>query len=83
MTDKVINFRIDEATKTAFEMVAKNLDLTSSQMLRAYMREAVENYMKNNAQQSLLEKRPERANKAAKQKNIKQKSVIPDSWRHK
>lgn len=80
MTDKVINFRIDEQTKTAFEMVAKNLDLTSSQMLRAYMREAVDNYMKNNAQQSLLAKQPGQAKKPPK---IKQKSVIPDSWRKK
>lgn len=82
MTDKVINFRIDEQTKTAFEMVAKNLDLTASQMLRSYMRETVENYMKHNAQQDLLSKRPE-VNKSPKIKTIKQKSVIPDAWRKK
>jgi antitoxin component of RelBE/YafQ-DinJ toxin-antitoxin module len=80
MTEKIINFRVDENLKKGFEMVAKNLDLTSSQMLRAYMREAVENYLKNNAQQSLLAKEPTRPKKETKSK---QKSVIPDSWRHK
>lgn len=82
MTDKVINFRIDEQTKTAFEMVAKNLDLTASQMLRSYMRETVENYMKSHAQQDLLTERPS-VNKSPKAKAAKQKSVIPDAWRFK
>lgn len=76
MSDKLITFRVDENLKNAFEMVAKNSDLNSSQMLRAFMRETVENYMKENRQVSLLENK-----KPAKDK--KQKSVIPDSWRHK
>lgn len=76
MTDKIINFRVDENLKNAFELIAKNNDLTTSQMLRAFMRDSVANYMKNNAQQSLLVQQP-----AKQKKEIKQKSVIPNSWR--
>lgn len=83
MIEKVVNFRIDEQTKKAFEMVAENSDLTSSQMLRGYMRKVVEDYMKNNAQQSLLSNETAQQKKAAKQKNIKPKSVIPEAWRFK
>lgn len=78
MTDKIINFRVDENLKNAFELIAKNNDLTTSQMLRAFMRDSVANYMKNNAQQSLLSQQPTK-----QKKEIKQKSVIPNSWRKK
>jgi len=78
MSEKIINFRIDEDLKTAFEMVANARDLTSSQLLRALMRYEVENYMQKNAQLSLI------GAKDIKPKNKpKQKSVIPDSWRKK
>lgn len=78
MTEKVVNFRVNEDLKNGFELVASSLDLTASQMLRAYMRDTVENYMRNNAQQK-LELKP----KIKKISQVKQKSVIPDSWRKK
>lgn len=77
MNEKIINFRVDENLKNAFEMIAKNKDLTSSQMLRAFMRETVDEYMKENAQQSLL-----KPSSTAKKATTK-KSVIPDAWRAK
>lgn len=78
MGEKIVNFRVDEELKKGFDMVAANLDLTASQMLRAYMRETVADYMKNNAQQSLIPK-----SKVRTKKEVKQKSVIPDEWRVK
>lgn len=80
MTDTVVNFRVDKDLKTAFEMIAKEKDLTSSQMLRAFMRDAVEHYMKNNAQKSLLEPSKQKANSKDK---AKQKTAIPNAWRAK
>lgn len=53
MDSTTINLRLPSDLKNAFELVAKSKDLTSSQMLRHYMRFEVENYMKNNAQQKL------------------------------
>ena len=53
MAETIINFRVDEELKKAFEMTAKSYDLTSSQMLISYMRYEVDKYMKNNAQQGL------------------------------
>lgn len=79
MSEKIINFRVEEDLKNAFELVARNSDLTSSQMLRAFMRETVEKYMKENAQRRLLE--PEKKEKNNKEKA--NKSVIPDAWRAK
>lgn len=80
MTDKVINFRVDANLKQSFEMVANAEDLTSSQLLRAFMREKVDSYMKNNAQKSLLEPQKKPTNTKTK---TKQKSVIPNAWRAK
>jgi bacterioferritin (cytochrome b1) len=78
MNEKIVNFRIDENLKTAFEMVANARDLTSSQLLRALMRNEVDSYMQKNAQLSLI------GTKDIKPKTKpKQKSVIPDSWRKK
>lgn len=54
MTDSVVNFRVDSELKRAFEMAAKSVDQTSSQLLRAFMRETVESYMRTNAQGELL-----------------------------
>lgn len=53
MGEKIINFRVDEDLKNSFEIVAKSMDLTASQMLRAYMREKVAEYMKSKSQGSL------------------------------
>lgn len=79
MNEKIINFRVDENLKNAFEMIAKTNDLTSSQMLRAFMRKTVDDYMKSNAQKSLLEPIKKQSNTKAKAN----KSVIPDEWRAK
>ena len=78
MSEKIVNFRVEEDLKNAFEAVAKSEDLTSSQMLRAFMREKVDIYMKGNAQGDLL-----KPVKTPKIKPKKQKSIIPDSWRAK
>lgn len=53
MKEVLLNFRVNEALKKGFEQVAKSKDLTSSQMLRGYMKYEVEKYMKQNAQQGL------------------------------
>ena len=48
-------FRIEKGLKNAFERVAKEKDLTSSQMLRAYVRSAIEEHIKQNAQKDLFQ----------------------------
>lgn len=40
-THKIINIRVENELKDAFEALAKQRDLTISQMIRAYMREQV------------------------------------------
>lgn len=80
MAESIVNFRVDNDLKKAFEMIAKEKDLTSSQMLRAFMREAVAEYMKENKQRSLLDTPKRQENNKGKEK---QKSVIPNSWRAK
>lgn len=82
MAESIVNFRVDEDLKKAFEMVAKNEDLTSSQMLRGFMRWKVEQYMKKDAQKSLLSPQIKPSNTKAKAKEEK-KSIIPDAWRKK
>ena len=54
MAESLITFRVDEDLKKAFEKVAKEQDITSSQLFRMFMRETVENYMKQNKQGDLL-----------------------------
>lgn len=56
MADNTANIicRIDPELKKAFEMVAKERDLTASQMLRSYIRYEVEHFAKNNAQKDLF-----------------------------
>lgn len=54
MKEVILNFRVDETLKKGFEQVAKSKDLTSSQMLRKYMRFEVEKYMSENSQTSFL-----------------------------
>lgn len=79
MNESIVNFRVDTELKKAFEIAAKSEDMTSSQLLRRFMREKVENYMRSNAQGSLIEP-------VKKQNNTKAKanrSVIPDAWRAK
>lgn len=53
MKEVILNFRVDETLKKGFEKVAESMDLTTSQMLRKYMRYEVERYMQQNAQQGL------------------------------
>ena len=54
MAESLITFRVDSDLKKAFEKVAKEQDITSSQLFRMFMRETVENYMKQNKQGDLL-----------------------------
>lgn len=49
----VITLRIEPTTKAAFERIAKDLDQTTSQMLRHYIRHTIEQHAKENAQQKL------------------------------
>ena len=56
MSDKTTTtmvFRIEPDLKRAFDQTAADLDLTSSQLLRKMIRNAVEQHMKANAQRSL------------------------------
>lgn len=50
----LITFRIEKDLKNAIEMVAKDLDLTVSQMLRQHIRYVVEKHAKENAQKPLF-----------------------------
>lgn len=52
-TTTTMIFRIEPDLKKAFDQLAADLDLTSSQMMRRMIRNAVEQHMKANAQQSL------------------------------
>lgn len=54
MKESLISFRVDEDLKKAFEKIAKEQDITSSQLLRMFMRDTIENYMKQNRQGDLL-----------------------------
>ena len=42
MTEKTVSFRVDEKIKDEFELIAKAKDLTSSQLLRAFMKKTIE-----------------------------------------
>ena len=56
MSDKTTTtmiFRIEPDLKRAFDQTAADLDLTSSQLLRKMIRNAVEQHMKANAQRTL------------------------------
>lgn len=84
MTDTVMNFRVDQDLKNAFDMAARDMDLTSSQLLRHYMRKTVAEYMAANAQGSLIErKKPVGDAKAPTKAKKPAKSLIPASWRAK
>lgn len=48
MTDSFITFRIDEDLKKRFEQIAKENDLTTSQILRACIRGQIENHQREN-----------------------------------
>lgn len=80
MNEKTVTFRVDEHIKNAFEKIAEERDLTTSQMLRHFMRSVVEENMSKNAQKGLFETTKKQGNTKAKEK---QKSVIPDTWRAK
>lgn len=53
MESTTLNLRLPTDLKNAFEIVAKARDLTSSQMLRHYMKYEVEQHMKTNNQKTL------------------------------
>lgn len=42
MTEKTITFRVDQQLKYEFEKYAKSIDMTSSQLLREFIRETVD-----------------------------------------
>lgn len=42
MSEKIVTFRIEQQLKYEFEKYAKSIDLTSSQLLRQFVRETVE-----------------------------------------
>jgi hypothetical protein len=46
-------FRIEKDLKKAFEMSAKDRDLTASQLIRKYIRHEVDQFMQKNAQGAL------------------------------
>ena len=66
MEEKTVSvvFRIDQDLKIAFDRVAKDKDQTVSQLLRAYIRYAVESHAEKTAQKDLF--RPSDAPKAPK-----------------
>lgn len=77
MSDSIVNFRVDTDLKNAFELAAKKADQTISQMLRAYMRETVAQYMTTNAQGSLLEaKKPAKSTKVSTKAKKQPKSGV-------
>jgi antitoxin component of RelBE/YafQ-DinJ toxin-antitoxin module len=43
MSEKIVSFRVDEKIKNDFEKLAKNMDMTTSQLLRKFMKEMTEN----------------------------------------
>lgn len=50
-----MNFRIETDLKTAFENLAKENDQTASQLLRAFIRQTVQEHAKERAQQDLFQ----------------------------
>jgi len=79
----IITLRIDPMLKSGFERVAKELDLTTSQMLRQYIRKIIEQHAKANAQ-GTLELSPAPTLKPAEKKPAKgQKmaSMKPTNWK--
>lgn len=53
-------FRVEEGLKADFETMAKDLDLTASQLLRQMMRGAVAQHRQQTAQKSLRLEEPKR-----------------------
>lgn len=49
----IITLRIEPTTKAAFERMAREMDQTTSQMLRHYIRHSIEQHAKANAKQKL------------------------------
>lgn len=84
MTDKLamITLRVDQHMKTAFEKIAEELDLTTSQMLRQYIRRMVQQHAAAHAQGALeLEPTPTPKPAAKKPaKGQKMASVKPANW---
>lgn len=83
-------FRIDADLKRAFDMAAKDLDRTASQMLRDYVRAVVAEHAKTHAQRTLelspppiiKKETPEaREQKAKAKKGQKLAAAKPANWR--
>lgn len=53
MSDKLISFRVDEDIKKMFDLVAKEKDLTVSQMLRHFMTEEIAIFLKDMERQQM------------------------------
>lgn len=51
MTEKLISFRIEEDLKNEFDEIAKRYDITTSQLLRKFVRDTIEQHKKQNQQQ--------------------------------
>lgn len=83
MADSIVNFRVDEELKKAFEAAAKAQDITASQLFRAFMRQTVDEYMRQNAQGDLLKDVYSKGDSRTKGKPKKQAtgSVLPKEWR--
>ena len=71
-TETSVIFRIEKSLKTAFERVAKDKDLTVSQMLRAYIRLEIEEHGKAHSQKDLFKTEPtkKQTNKKTSKKPI-------------
>lgn len=83
MTETVLNFRVEKELKRAFEAVAESKDLTTSQMLRHFMRESVKEFMSKGGAQGDLLKPTTPKQKGRPREKAKPKSPIPESWRAK
>lgn len=85
MADKLamITLRVDQHMKTAFERIAEELDLTTSQMLRQYIRRMVEQHAAAHAQGALeLEHGPTHQPAPKKPaKGQKMASTKPANWK--
>lgn len=75
----VITLRIEPSYKAAFEKLASDMDRTTSQMLRGFIRNAVEQHQAANQQQALdlgtqQQPKPKKGQKlaAACAKNVRQ-----------
>lgn len=78
-------FRVEPELKASFEAMAKDLDLTASQLMRQMMRGAVEQHGRQTAQKQLPLPTPAPTQTNAQQKKPKKgqrlASAKPANWR--